>query len=265
MQSFLSKIPVYVQWDDHEVSNNWYPGEVLGPPTYEDYIAANDLYDLSLQALIEFNPIEKELMYRSQQFGKHLEIFFPDFRSYRDPNPGNSNSTLVALMGEDQLAWLKDGLASSNATWKIISSHDPLSVITGGPGDYDAVGNDDPKILGREFELEDLLSYIYDNNIENVISLSSDVHFAAHVNMSPDRAMGNFTNFRALDEFLIGPIHAGSFGPNYLDSSFGAEYMYGESVFVSCCDQKQCHVFLLYLVYFYFVSINRKGSIDIGL
>lgn len=230
MQSFLSKIPIYVQWDDHEVSNNWYPGEVLGPPTYEDYIAANALYDLSLQALIEFNPIEKEIMYRSQQFGKHLEIFFPDFRSYRDPNPGNSNPTLVALMGEEQLAWLKDGLALSNATWKIISSHDPLSVITGGLGDYDAVGNDDPKILGREFELKDLLSFINDNNIENVISLSSDVHFAAHVNMSPDRAKGNFTNFKPLDEFLIGPIHAGSFGPNYLDSSFGADYMYGESV-----------------------------------
>ncbi len=27
MQSFLSKTPVFVQWDDHEVTNNWWPGK----------------------------------------------------------------------------------------------------------------------------------------------------------------------------------------------------------------------------------------------
>lgn len=28
MQSFLSKVPVFVQWDDHEVTNNWWPGKL---------------------------------------------------------------------------------------------------------------------------------------------------------------------------------------------------------------------------------------------
>ena len=27
MQSFLQKTPVFVQWDDHEVTNNWWPGK----------------------------------------------------------------------------------------------------------------------------------------------------------------------------------------------------------------------------------------------
>lgn len=27
MQSFLAKTPVFVQWDDHEVTNNWWPGK----------------------------------------------------------------------------------------------------------------------------------------------------------------------------------------------------------------------------------------------
>ena len=76
--------------------------------------------------------------------------------------------------------------------------------------------------------MEDLLAYISDNNIENVVSISSDVHFAAHVSMSPDRAEGNFTNFKPLEEFVIGPIHGGAFGPNYMDTSFGAEYEFGE-------------------------------------
>ena len=27
---------------------------------------------------------------------------------------------------------------------------------------------------------------------------------------------------------MIGPIHGGAFGPNYMDTSFGAEYEFGE-------------------------------------
>jgi len=227
MQSFLAKTPIFVQWDDHEVTNNWYPTEVLvNSPLYEGNVSADELYNRSLQALIEFNPIESEFTYRSQRFGKHLEIFFPDFRSYRDPNPDNSNPTLTDMMGPEQVAWLKDGLKSSSATWKIISAHDPLGVVTGSEGDYDSFGNEDPAILGRELELQELLAFINDNGIENVVSLTSDVHFTAHVNLSPDRAEGGFTDFKPLDEFVIGPIHAGSFGPNYMDTSFGAQYEY---------------------------------------
>lgn len=76
--------------------------------------------------------------------------------------------------------------------------------------------------------MQELLSYIHDNNIANVVSISSDVHFAAHVSMSPERAEGNFSNFKQLEEFLIGPIHGGAFGPNYMDTSFGAAYEFGE-------------------------------------
>lgn len=57
-----------------------------------------------------------------------------------------------------------------------------------------------------------------------VVSLTSDVHFTAHVNMDPARAEGGFLEFKPLDEFVIGPIHAGSFGPNFMDTSFGAQY-----------------------------------------
>lgn len=123
MQSFLSKIPIYVQWDDHEVTNNWWPGEILGEPTYENDTAANDLAEVSLRALLEFNPINQAFVYRSQQFGEHLEVFFPDFRTYRGPNTDNIKPSAVDMMGEDQLNWLKDGLSRSTATWKLISAH----------------------------------------------------------------------------------------------------------------------------------------------
>ena len=109
--------------------------------------------------------------------------------------------------------------------------HDPLGLTTGGPGDYDAYGNNDPRNLGRELELQDLLGYIKTRNIRNVIVLTSDVHHAAHVNYDPSRATGGFTDFDPFDEFVIGAIHAGAFGPNALDSSFGPRYEYGKLIY----------------------------------
>lgn len=177
---------------------------------YEEGLPANDLWANSLQALYEFNPLEKdELLYRKQKFGKHLEIFFPDFRSYRSPNADNDKDELAAMMGQEQLQWLKDGLKESTATWKIISSHDPLGVVTGGDGDRDSFGQEDVNIKGRELELKDLLGFIHDEDITGVVSLTSDVHYTAYVNMSPEKAEGGWDQFKPLDEFVIGPIHAG--------------------------------------------------------
>jgi alkaline phosphatase D len=229
MQSFLARTPIFVQWDDHEVSNNWYPSEILGEPLYEEGTPAETLYNNSLRALYEFNPIEDGAsIYRRQKFGKHVEIFFLDYRSFRDPNPENDEPDPSAMMGEEQLQWLRDALGTSTATWKIISSHDPFGIVTGDEGDRDSFGNEQAEILGREHELKDLLAFIHDENITGVISLTSDVHFTAHVNMDPSRAEGGFTDFKPLDEFVIGPIHAGSFGPNFMDTSFGAVYEFGE-------------------------------------
>jgi alkaline phosphatase D len=199
----------------------------LGGPLYAEDTQANDLWANSLQALYEYNPIEaNSSIYRSQRFGKHLEIFFPDFRSFRSPNADNNLTSRVNMMGEEQLEWLKNGLKESTATWKVISSHDPLGVVTGGAGDYDSYGQEDPAIKGRELELQDLLGFIHDEDITGVISLTSDVHYTAYVNMSPEKAEGGFDGFKPLDEFVIGPIHAGSFGPNYMDTSFGATPVY---------------------------------------
>ena len=104
--------------------------------------------------------------------------------------------------------------------------HDPICLTTGGPGDYDAYCNDDPRNLGRELEMQDLLAFIKARNIRGVNVLTSDVHHAAFVNYSPSRATGGFTAYDPFDEFVIGAINSGAFGPNALDSSFGPQYGY---------------------------------------
>lgn len=120
MQTFLSKTPVYVQWDDHEVTNNWYPSEILYTSLYPNGTSVDSMYENSLQAFYEYNPLpDNTVIYRSHRFGKHLEIFFPDLRTYRAPNPRNSDTTLADMMGPTQLAWLKDRLLRSTATHKV--------------------------------------------------------------------------------------------------------------------------------------------------
>ena len=55
-----------------------------------------------------------------------------DERSYRGPNGPNLQTTYGSdsyFIGPDQLAWLKRALLNSRATWKVIASDMPLSLI----------------------------------------------------------------------------------------------------------------------------------------
>jgi alkaline phosphatase D len=54
-----------------------------------------------------------------------------------------------------------------------------------------------------------------------VIWLTADVHYAAAHHFDPARATG--VSFLPFWEFVAGPIHAGTFGPNTLDPTFGPE------------------------------------------
>lgn len=133
MQSFLAQTPIFVQWDDHEVTNNWYPGEIIGGPQYPNNTSVDLMAINARRSFYEFNPImPDQLIYRTQRFGKHLEVFFVDMRSYRAANTLASNKGNVAMFGEPQLTWLLNALRASSATWKILSMHDPISIITGG-------------------------------------------------------------------------------------------------------------------------------------
>jgi alkaline phosphatase D len=202
LQTVLQEVPVYAQWDDHEVVNNWYPGQVLYQPKFSNYpndtsvdlMAAN-----ARQAFFEFWPIMGNKIYRSQRHGKHVEVFFIDLRSYRLSNVDNSQTSKVSVFGEEQLLWLKNGLKASTATWKIVSTHDPFTIVTGGPGDWDTFVQNDPKMLGREFELAELLEFIKTEKITGFVPITSDVHFGAVLSYDPARATG-FQNFNPFYE-----------------------------------------------------------------
>jgi alkaline phosphatase D len=49
--------------------------------------------------------------------------------------------------------------------------------------------------------------------------VTADVHYAAAHSFDPARA--RFADFQPFWEFVAGPLHAGTFGPNELDATFG--------------------------------------------
>jgi alkaline phosphatase D len=116
-------------------------------------------------------------------------------------------------------------LAASRATWKAIAADMPLGLIV--PYDADAgfgseaVAQGDGPPLGRELEIADLLRFIRDQGIRNTVWFTADVHYTAAHYYDPNRA--RFQDFAPFWEFVSGPLHAGTFGPNALDDTFGPQ------------------------------------------
>jgi len=57
---FNAQVPQLVQWDDHEVTNNWYPGEILTDIGLDARYTVKDvdlLSDRARQAFLEYVPI----------------------------------------------------------------------------------------------------------------------------------------------------------------------------------------------------------------
>jgi alkaline phosphatase D len=235
---FCAEVPMLVQWDDHEVRNNWYPGQVLGDERY-GVRSASLLAAWAKRAMFEYNPyridpVDPERVYRAFAYGPSLDIFMLDERSYRGPNSPNRQSTLdpdAAFLGPEQMRWLKRALLDSRATWKVIASDMPLSIVVPDlnpdvpKGTFEAWANaEDGPPLGRELELAGLLAFIKSNGIKNVVWLTADVHYASATFYNPARA--KFTDFTPFWEFVSGPINAGTFGPGAIDQTFGPEVRY---------------------------------------
>jgi len=231
MRRFIRSTSQIVQWDDHEVRDNWYPTRDLSKDTKYTIKSMALIAERARQAFLEYNPVpvnadEAGRVYRTVGFGPLVEVFALDLRSYRGPNTENRQTTLTeesALAGAPQVAWLKERLAASTATWKIIASDLPIGVVvTDAPSNFEAFANgDDGAPSGRELELAGLLTFIKDRRIRNVVWVTADIHYCAAHEYHPTRA--KFTEFDPFWEFVAGPLNAGTFGPNRMDATFGPD------------------------------------------
>ncbi len=230
LRRFNAEVPILAQWDDHETTNNWYPGEILDDPRYSvrsvDLLAARARRAFFEYLPTRIHPDDPSRIYRSVPYGPMLEVFLIDQRTHRGPNSANRQpepGAATAFLGEDQVAWLARSLKASTATWKVVASDMPIGlVVRDGPRAFEALANaEGGPPLGRELELAALLRSIQGAGVRNVVWLTADVHHAAAHRYDPSRA--KFTDFDPFWEFVAGPMHAGTFGPSDLDATFGPE------------------------------------------
>ena len=234
LRAMNAQLPTFFQWDDHEVVNNWSAAKDL---VSDDRYAVKAIDVLSARAgrafhemtPIRYTPEEPGRVYRRIAYGPHLDVFFLDLRSYRGANSDGMQDALspeARVLGARQVAWLKRALADSRATWKVIASDMPIGLIVwddfAEKAGVEAISNgDDGPAAGRELEIADLLRFIRSAGVKNTVWLTADVHYTAAHHYSPDRA--SFQDFEPFWEFVSGPIHSGTFGPNALDATFGPE------------------------------------------
>jgi alkaline phosphatase D len=105
----------------------------------------------------------------------------------------------------------------------VIAADMPLGVIAFG----EAVAEGDGPPSGREREFADLLAFLMQAGVRNTVWLTADVHYTAAHYYDPNKAV--FQDFEPFWEFVSGPLHAGTFGPNQLDNTFGSELKFAKA------------------------------------
>ncbi len=248
----------YILLDNHELGNKQFinGGAPTGTPSgkgVDATVIANDVnktgsfinqtpgFQALLQAYNNYQPIREskvvapndprshgtQKLYDAQQWSAHSILINVDDRSYRDirlksadgtdDNGPRADHPDRTMLGKTQLQWLKQTLltAQQNGTlWKFIAISSPI----------DEVGDDSGKSWsgGYRAERNELLQFIANNKINNVVFLSTDDHqnrvneityFTDHRNPATRTRLPNAYTI------VAGPIGAG--GPdNVTDHSF---------------------------------------------
>ena len=245
LQSFLQNTSMYSQWDDHEVINDFGALWPYWNSFNKDREGYPNIVNEGREAFFNYSPIDRNLndknrIYRSFNWGPYLDLFILDGRSYRSPNSmADTPENNKTMLGNKQLQWLEQSLKNSSAIWKVISSDIPISVPTGANAsilgrDGWANGNETnlSSKTGFERELQQLLKFLDDNDIKNIVFVTTDVHFPANILYEVDA--NNDGDKLIFHELISGPLSAFRLGmPDgvpipKLDTTFNPKILYEE-------------------------------------
>lgn len=121
LQNCLRTLPGYWQKDDHDVySDDSYPGMQTQKMLPFQFSEGQRLFREQVPA-----PAGKAPMYRRFRWGTQVEIWLPEGRDYRSPNP-ELDGPAKSIWGADQRRWLQESLANSPARWKFVINPNPV-------------------------------------------------------------------------------------------------------------------------------------------
>jgi alkaline phosphatase D len=201
LQAAHARVPWVVTWDDHEVDNNYAAltpedGAPVGPETFGDRRAA------AYQAWYEHHPARIDPpaadgsleIHRSFRWGSLADLIALDTRQYRtDQGCGDEVANLApacddidtegrTMLGPEQRDWLLDQLTDSPTTWRILANQVVLGSVMVG----EAVINYD-QWDGYPAERREILQHLVDEEIDNVVIVTGDIHFSACGNLRVDQ------------------------------------------------------------------------------
>ncbi|MCG8404908.1 MAG: alkaline phosphatase family protein [Phycisphaerales bacterium] len=169
LQPLLNTTFIYAIWDDHDYGPN------NSDRTWK-------WKDVALEVFREYFPGNYGLPQAPGCFHRFawgdVDVFMLDDRSFRDPNFDAARKT---FLGNEQLAWLKKGLADSNATFKLVVCGNQM-LTDGHP--HESWGVLFPK------ERDAFLRWLWDQKIQDVLFLAGDRHFAELVKKSDPQKKG---------------------------------------------------------------------------
>nr|WP_308120629.1 alkaline phosphatase D family protein [Streptomyces bambusae] len=198
LQALHAAHPVVAIWDDHEFANDaWSGGAENHTAGTEGEWAARAA--AAKQAYFEWMPVRPSVagtVYRRLRFGSLADLHLLDLRSFRSQQVkvgnGGVDDPERTMTGRAQLDWLKAGLASSNAAWKLVGTSvmispvafgslpayllGPLTKLLGLPEGGLAINVD--QWDGYTDDRKELLNHLKDRGIKNTVFLTGDIHMA---------------------------------------------------------------------------------------
>ena len=189
LQAAHQQYPFIVTWDDHEFANDtWKDGAENHNDNEGEWVARKRA---AKQAYFEWMPIrvqphDLEAVYRKLQFGNLVDLMMLDTRvEGRDEQPHGIHAQSIrhdenrTLLGFDQEAWLHNQLKASTAKWKLLGQQVQIQKL--GPVALpDKLGGGISFFLdtweGYTATRERLFNHIDNNNIDNMVVLTGDIH-----------------------------------------------------------------------------------------
>lgn len=189
-----SSTSVIATIDDHEIVDDFDP-ENIEP----------ERFNAAMQAFFDHLPVTRnesapQRVWRKLSFGQTVDVFVLDCRTERKPSSAYSDSP--QYISREQMDWLKDGLSSSTAAFKLIINSVPITSF--------------PQVLtadrwqGYPKQREEILAHIENQRMPGVLWLAGDFHFPCAGRVSTE-GLGS----RNI-EILAGP---GAQRPNVLGAS----------------------------------------------
>ena len=189
--------PFITVWDDHESANDSYAtgAENHTESTEGDWLVrrAN-----AIQAYFEWMPIREngvdrfgdQLIFRDFRFGDLIDLLMLDTRLYARTQPATIGDLSVlldeshTLLGEEQEQWLFDKLSASKEdgiSWRILGQQVMMAQLAAG-----AIGFNMDQWDGYPLCRDRLFSHLMDNDINNFVVLTGDIHSSWANDLAPN-------------------------------------------------------------------------------